>query len=89
MGAISGSRARGLRAHLIVKVPFMPEAAWPGTVQRYGYLPAFVNLTLSVADLPGLMSGVFLPLILKSCATWPLLSLERLAVPRGADRLEA
>ncbi len=48
----------------------MPASACPGTVQRYGYLP-FLNVTTSFAVIPGWSSGVTLPLILKSCATWP------------------
>ena len=43
--------------YLTVSVPFIPAAAWPGTVHRYGYLPAFVNVTLRVSDLPGWSSS--------------------------------
>src|SRR5579872_4237730 len=32
--------------------PFIPAAACPGTVQRNSYLPARVNLTVSVCDCP-------------------------------------
>ena len=31
-------------------MPFIPPAAWPGTVHEYAYLPAFLNVTTSVAD---------------------------------------
>src|SRR5207248_1989694 len=30
--------------------PFMPAPAWPGTAQRYAYLPLFLSVTVSVAD---------------------------------------
>jgi hypothetical protein len=30
--------------------PFMPAAAWPGTVQRNSYFPAFVSVSVRVAD---------------------------------------
>ena len=39
----------------------MPAAAWPGTVQRYSYVPERRNVTLSVFDCPGETSGVLLP----------------------------
>src|SRR4029077_18416917 len=38
----------------------------------YPYLPFFVKLTTSFAVLPGWISGVFLPWMLKSCNTWPM-----------------
>src|SRR5205823_7759713 len=50
-----GARA----AYVALNVPFMPAAAWPITVQMYLWGP-FVRVTLSVADLPGAISGVFL-----------------------------
>src|SRR6266550_6123983 len=52
-----------------VKMPFIPEAAWPGTVHMYGNLPFFLKVTTSLVVLPGWISGVLRPLILKSCAT--------------------
>src|SRR5258705_520079 len=51
----------------------MPAAAWPGTVQRYRNLPALLKMTFKVVLLPGWSSRVFLPLILKSCASLLLL----------------
>ena len=39
----------------------MPPAAWPGTVQRYSYVPAFLNVTLRVVDLCGRTIGLVLP----------------------------
>ena len=62
----------------------MPAAAWPGTVQRYSYLPVFVRFTTSVALLPAAIIGVALPAhavavppllleqTLKSCGRVPL-----------------
>jgi hypothetical protein len=42
--------------------PFIPAAAWPGTVHRYSYVPAFATVTVSLADWPGEISaGIFLP----------------------------
>src|SRR6266568_3439115 len=35
------------------KTPFMPAAAWPETVLRYGYRPLFENVTRKVAERPG------------------------------------
>src|SRR4051812_13351042 len=64
-----------------VSLPFMPAAAWPGTVQREANLPFFVNLTVSLADLPGASTLVFLPAILKSWATLPLLTTVKITVP--------
>ena len=43
----------------------MPAAACPGTVHLYASLP-FLSVTLSVADLPGLINAVVLPPMLKS-----------------------
>ncbi len=41
--------------------PFIPPAAWPGTVQRYSYVPAVLKITRSVALPPGEMTGVWTP----------------------------
>jgi hypothetical protein len=38
-------------------------------VQRYVYLPFFSKVIAGVAVLPGRISGVTFPLILKSCST--------------------
>ena len=67
-----GGRRRDARRQRTRKLPFIPAAAWPGTVHRYGYFPAFLNVTFSVVLLPGPSSFVFLPAILKSCRMLPL-----------------
>ena len=59
----------------------MPADAWPGTVQRYGYVPAFRNVTFSTFDFPGESWPVVWPLILKSCGTFPLLITRNWTVP--------
>src|SRR5262245_5307231 len=59
----------------------MPAAACPGTVHKYGYTPFFLNVTTSLAVRPGWISGVFLPLISKSCRTWPMLLKTNVTVP--------
>jgi hypothetical protein len=56
------------RSYVTLSTPFIPPAAWPGTVQRKAYLPGFLNVTLSVVLFPGETFDVFLPAILKS---WP------------------
>ena len=48
-----------------------------------------MNLTVSLADLPGAIRGVFLPLILKSCATLPLLTTVKITVPSGTFDFES
>ena len=53
-------------AQVIVKMPFIPAAAWPGTVHLYGYVPFRRKTILSVADLPGEITLVFRPWIWKS-----------------------
>ena len=60
--------------------PFMPAAAWPGTVQRNAYLP-FFRIVLSVADLPVLRRRVFLPEILKSWLSAPLFVTLNVVMP--------
>src|SRR4051794_6961572 len=47
-------------------LPVMPSLAWPDTVQMKVSLPFFLKTTLIDFVLPGAISGVFLPLILKS-----------------------
>src|SRR6516162_11559868 len=42
-------------------MPFIPEAAWPGTVQRYSYEPFSRIAILSVFDWPGPISRVPVP----------------------------
>src|SRR5258705_13776853 len=64
-----------------VKVPSIPAEAWPSTVHRYGYLPAFLNVTVSLAVLPGLMSGVCFPPILKSCRICPTFLTTKVTLP--------
>src|SRR5581483_4394413 len=64
-----------------------PADAWPGTVQRYAYLPAFANLTFSVAVFPGWMSAVFFPAILKSWARCPAFFTAKTTVPGLAIEL--
>jgi hypothetical protein len=53
------------------RAPFTPEAAWPGTVRRWLNRPFVLKVTVSFADLPGLINGAFLPLIEKACAILP------------------
>src|SRR5947209_13867708 len=65
----------------------MPADAWPGTVHRYAYLPAFANLTFSLADFPGWMSAVFFPAILKSWARCPAFVTANTTVPGFAIEL--
>src|SRR5262249_12495763 len=45
----------------IPRSPFMPAAAWPGTAQRYSYLPFFKNTTVIVAVCPCFRVTVDLP----------------------------
>jgi len=52
-------------AYVTVKVPFIPAAEWPGTVQTYWNVPA-LRSTVRLALFPGEISGVTLPLIQKS-----------------------
>src|SRR5579872_6998941 len=66
----------------------MPACAWPGTVHRYGYEPFLVNVTVSVALLPGWTSGLVLPSILKSCATAPTFFRWKVTVPSSARLVE-
>ena len=73
-----------------MKTPFIPASACPGTVQRYGYVPFFLKLTTSFAVFPGWIRGVFLPLILKSCRTWPMFLKENVTLPGfAADLVES
>src|SRR5262245_7144938 len=59
----------------------MPAGAWPGSVQRYGYRPAFLNVTRSVVRLPAAICAVFLPPTLKSCEILPLFTIVKTTVP--------
>src|SRR4029077_4770092 len=59
----------------------MPASAWPGTVQRYEYLPFFLKVTISLAVLPGWSSGVCLPAMRKSCCTWPMFLKTNVTLP--------
>ena len=73
-----------------VKVPFIPAAACPSTVQRYGYEPCFLNVTATLAVLPGWISPVLLPSIVKSCKTWPTFLNANVTLPGCAmDMLES
>jgi len=76
---------------LTVSVPFMPPAAWPGTVQRNVYVPGF---SVAVTDLvPPVKTGVaatFWPLgvsIVKSCASGASLVKANVSEPALAVRL--
>ena len=71
---------RSVARYLTVSVPFMPAAAWPGTVQRNAYLP-FFRVVLSVAALPVLSMRVFLPEILKSWLSAPLFVTLNVVMP--------
>src|SRR6266516_3562947 len=78
----------------IVKTPFMPAAAWPPvpfppTVHRYGYFPALVNVTVSLAVVLFWMSGVLLPLISKVCPPRPMFLTTNVTFPRRADLAES
>src|SRR5437870_3672268 len=74
--------------YLTVRTPFIPAAAWPGTVQRYGNLPFFANLTTRLAFLPGLSSGDLMPAILKSCDSLPAFVTLKMTVPSATDLVE-
>src|SRR4029079_18949370 len=65
----------------------MPASAWPGTVQRCGYLPFFLKVTISLAVLPGWSSGVCLPAMRKSCCTWPMFLKTNVTLPGCAPFL--
>src|SRR3954452_22285095 len=68
----------------------MPASACPGTVQRYEDLPFFLKVTRSLAVLPGWISGVCLPAILKSCWTWPMFLKTNVTLPGfAADLVES
>src|SRR6266568_753404 len=71
------------------KTPFMPAAAWPETVLRYGYRPLFENVTRKVAERPGKSSGVLFPPILKSWEILPLLVTVKITVPAGTRCLDS
>jgi hypothetical protein len=75
-------------------MPFIPEAAWPGTVQRYWYEPFSRIAILSVFDWPGLIKRVPVPghesatglsravQILKACGTEPWFVTLNTMIPR-------
>jgi hypothetical protein len=44
-------------------------------------LPFFLKVTTSLAVLPGWISGVCFPLILKSCVTWPMFLKTKVTLP--------
>src|SRR6185312_14122281 len=50
----------GRAPYLTMKVPSMPSSACSPTVHSYVYLPFFLKVTVSVADLCGWISGVAL-----------------------------
>jgi hypothetical protein len=49
-----------------------------------GHLSFFLKVTTSFAVLPGWISGVVLPLILKSCNTWPTFAKLNVTLPSFA-----
>src|SRR5687768_2699287 len=67
----------------------MPAAAWPGSVQRNAYFPAFRNVARRMAVLPDVSRLVFLPTILKSWATLPLFATLNVTAPLGTVRFES
>src|SRR4051812_33770722 len=66
----------------------MPAAAWPGTVQEYAYRP-FPSVILSRAVLPGEMTAVLWPAILKSWPSLPLLTSLKMNLPCRAEVRES
>ena len=76
------------------RVPFMPAAAWPGTVHRYSYVP-FLRPTIMRPDFPGARSGVTVPThefdvppvglaqILNECEICPSFLTSNTTVPAG------
>src|SRR5947209_5549042 len=69
----------------------MPCSAWRGTEQMYGNRPFFLKMTLTVADLPGWISGVALPSDVNTrlWATAPLFTtLKSTVEPCGTLALE-
>src|SRR5581483_2264902 len=71
-------------------VPFIPSLAWPGTEHRYASLAFLVNLTVSVAVLPGARIFVRFPAITKLCPIFPRLTTwKTTVVPAGTERLES
>src|SRR5581483_11954204 len=93
--------AEKLAPYLTVRMPFIPAAAWPGTVQRYSYLPGFVTVTFSVAVFPGATIGVTLPAqlvpvppllleqSLKSCVSAPLFENLNVSAPCVTELFES
>src|SRR5579871_6901778 len=71
----------------------MPPAAWPGSVQRYSYVPALAMVTVRVADLPGESTAVAfpehafaVPPLVHSLKSWlmaPLLVTLKVTLPCG------
>ena len=61
----------------------------PVNVQRYLYLPAFLKFTVNVVDFPAASVLLFLPLILKSCLTWPEFLIVNVTLPLLTDFLES
>src|SRR5512133_1491079 len=51
--------------------------------------PFFLNTTFSDTVLPGLISGVTLPPILKLCPIFPLFVTSKMTVPTGTDDFES
>src|SRR5205085_5979482 len=70
-------------SYVEVKTPFMPNLAWLSTVHLKECLP-FDSFTVSVIDLPCLITGVLWPAIAKSCLRTPLLTSLKTTVPCGA-----
>src|SRR6266567_4759832 len=72
-----------------VRLPCMPAAAWPGSVQRYGYVPASVIVTVIVAVAPGRIVSLVVPAIEKSCGVFPSLISVNTTVPVGTESAES
>src|SRR3954453_16909969 len=79
-GPPPASTCSSLRPHVTFSVPFIPAWACPETVHLKETEP-FLSVTFSVADLPGRMSFVFFPPMLKSCGILPLLETVNVTEP--------
>jgi len=88
VGVVVGAGVVVTAAGPTEKTPFMPAAAWPETVLRYGYEPLFENVTRKVAERPGKRSGVRFPPILKLWEILPLLVTVKITVPAGTRCLD-
>src|SRR5262249_25300306 len=97
-GVVSPSPPEAATATPTPISPFVPAAAWPGTVHRNSYLPFLERTTVRVADSPGLSTFVRLPrqafLALlevgvvqssKPCFAVPAFVTLKMIVPAGSD----